>query len=73
MTETTSKRKHVTGGLIDVPEGESVTIMVRAWQQGGGHHAGEAAESLHLTCKLEAESKRLEVARDFEISRPTLQ
>jgi hypothetical protein len=42
MTKVTSRRKHLTGGLTPVPEGEFMTIIVGS--MGAGRQAGTALE-----------------------------
>lgn len=54
MTRATYKKKHLTGGLLAAPEGESV-LMVGTWQQEGRPGAGAVAE---LTSDLNVEGRK---------------
>lgn len=51
MTEAIYKRKHLTGGLLKISEGESMVILAGGLA-AGRHGTGEEAESL-IICKLQ--------------------
>jgi hypothetical protein len=50
-------KKALNWGLFTVSESESMTIIVRAWQQASSHGTGAGAGSLPLIPKLEAEAR----------------
>lgn len=73
MMKATYKRKHLTGRLFTVPEGESLTIWQGARQQSGRPGAGALAESLRSDQQAESREGMTQCGMAFEISKPTPQ
>lgn len=51
-----TKRKHLSGGLLTVLQGVSMTIMVGSMKEGR-HDAAAIAEGLYLVYKQKAEGE----------------
>lgn len=58
MTKVTYKRKPLTGGLLTLSVGESMTSSVGLRTEADRHGVGVIAESSHLTHKHVAERVR---------------